>query len=120
MPPSAVQTVSASPYAVLFIVQVLYIAADVLTKRALVVHGFGPAMLASSVFWSGSALRLIAITGQLWLMSQQPLGKTMTLLFVAGIITSNVLGWLLFQEVLALREYVGVALAIVALLLFIL
>lgn len=104
------------PVAILFLTQGLFICADLLAKTALAANGFTPALATNPHFVAGMMLRMLALMGQFWLMAQQPLGKVMTLMFVGGIILTNLLGWAMFGEVLGWREYVGVALALAALL----
>lgn len=62
---------------------------DILAKKALMARGFTLGFLMSTAFLGGPALRVSVLAGQFWLMSQQPLGKVMSLLFVAGIITTT-------------------------------
>lgn len=109
--------ITQSPLAVLFGAQALFFCADILTKHALQLSGFSLQLLSQPAFLMGLVLRGGALFLQFWLMAQQPLGKVMTLMFVAGIIGSNLAGWLLFQEALTPKEYGGVLLAIAALVL---
>ena len=106
-----------SPVLVICLAQVLFISADLLAKIGLRDYGFTVGLAASAHFWASNLLRVGAVALQLWLLSQQPLGKVLTLMFLAGVIAANLISFLLLSETLSVREYAGVALAVLAFLL---
>lgn len=69
-------------------------------------------------FLTYMAVRTVATFGQLYVFSVFPLGKTMALFGAVSILISNVLGFLLFKEVLSLPNYLAVSLCVVAFLIF--
>ena len=61
-------------------------------------------------------IRIPATFGQLYLFTQMNLGKTMALFGAVSIILSTGLAFLLFQETVTPAQYVGITLAILAIL----
>lgn len=61
-------------------------------------------------------IRIPATFGQLYLFTQMNLGKTMALFGAVSIILSTGLAFFLFQENITPAQYVGITLAILAIL----
>jgi multidrug transporter EmrE-like cation transporter len=59
-------------------------------------------------------IRQVAMFGQLYVLATVPIGKTMALFGAASIILANLLGVLLLGDLLSLRSYAGIALAVLA------
>jgi multidrug transporter EmrE-like cation transporter len=59
-------------------------------------------------------LRTLAMFGQLYVLANVPIGKSMALFGATSIALVNVLGVLLLGEVLTASAYVGVSLAVLA------
>lgn len=58
--------------------------------------------------------RIAATFGQLYVLSQVEVGKTLALFGAASIILANLLGFLLLKEVLSPTQYGGITLAVIA------
>ena len=94
--------------------QALFTAGDLLARKHL--RGdFTVANFLSAWFVAYLVFRSVATFGQLYVLSTIDLGKTMALFGAASVMIANVLGWLVLQEVLPPIAYVGVALAVLAL-----
>lgn len=62
-----------------------------------------------------AVVRVLSTGAQFYVFTKVDLGKTVTLFSVAGIIFANILGLLFLKEVLSVKDYLGVTLAIIAL-----
>lgn len=62
------------------------------------------------------AVRAIATAGQLWLLSRQPLGNVLPLFSAASVILSTVISIAILREQLRTTTFIGVGLAVAALL----
>ncbi len=103
-------------YLILIGAQLFFTTSDLLARHYVSLYGFRFQNFISLWFIAFILLKAFAITAQLYIFSQFQLGKTMALFGAVSIILSNVLGFLLLNEVLTLKEYVGIVLAIAAIL----
>jgi drug/metabolite transporter (DMT)-like permease len=94
--------------------QLLFTASDFLARIHMPRQGFVAATFLSGWFFSYVLLRIVAMFGQLYVLSTIELGKAMALFAVASIMLANVLGFFLLREVLSPVAYIGVAIAIIA------
>ena len=104
---------------VLFILvgtQLIYSASDFIGRYYMSKHGFHAASFWMPWFFWYQLIRQIAMFGQLWIFACVPLGKTMALLGATSIVISNVLGFLFLKEVLSPSAYMGVMMAVIAIL----
>lgn len=76
--------------------------------------GFQLANFLTVWFLAYSLVRTVATFGQLYVLANIPVGRSMALFGASSIALVNVLGVLLLGEVLSQGAYVGVALAICA------
>lgn len=76
--------------------------------------GFRPSAFFSGWFLIYFIIRNVAMFGQLYIFSTSQLGKTMAFFGAISIILSNLLGYLLLNEILPAKAYIGVALAVAA------
>ncbi len=94
--------------------QLVYSSSDLLARHELRLAGFAPRSFMSTWFALFLVLRVVATAGQLFVFATTNLGRTAVIFGAGSIILANVLGLLLLQEVLSLRAYAGVALALAA------
>jgi multidrug transporter EmrE-like cation transporter len=94
--------------------QILFSISDVIGARAMKTQGFTPAAFFSGWFLLYTVIRQLAVFGQLYIYANMELGRTVALFGAGSIVIGNVMGLLLFKEVLTLPVYVGVGLAICA------
>ena|SRR6266487_3871356 len=93
--------------------QLLFTAGDLLARQHL--RGdFTVANFLTGWFAAYLLLRTAGTFGQLYVLSAVQLGKTMALFAAASVVIANVLGWLVLQEVLPPITYVGIGLAVLA------
>lgn len=104
------------PLVVLLGTQLLYTCSDFMGRYYMKRHGFDLGMVTSGWFWAYQGIRQVAMFGQLYIFAHVPLGKTMALLGATSIVLSNVLGLLFLKEMLSPVGYVGVGLAVAAIL----
>jgi multidrug transporter EmrE-like cation transporter len=103
-----------SPAFIIIGAQLLFSISDVIGARAMKAQGFTPAAFFTWWFLTYTVIRQIAVFGQLYIYSAMELGRTVALFGAGSIIIGNVMGFLLFKEVMNLPTYVGVTLAICA------
>ena len=96
--------------------QLLYTISDFMGRYFMKKYGFQAAMLTSLWFWVYQAVRQVAMFGQLYVFANVPLGKTMALFAASSVVLSNVAGFLFLAERLTPLGYVGVTLAVCAIL----
>lgn len=96
--------------------QLLYTTSDFMGRYFMKKYGFHAAMLTSVWFWAYQAIRQVAMFGQLYVFANVPLGKTMALFAASSVVLSNVAGFLFLAERLTPLGYVGVTLAVCAIL----
>lgn len=113
MPPIALS----SPVLILIVSQLLYTLSDFMARAYMPRHGFTVQTFLSVWFLGFIVVKVLATTGQLYVLSNMELGKTMALFGAVSIILSNVLGVLILREVLTPSAYVAVMIAIFAFLL---
>ena len=99
--------------------QLLYSVSDFMGRAYLARYGFKAAAFLSLWFMIYLVIRQVAMVGQLYLFAHVPLGKSMAMLGAASIVLSNLLGWLFLGEVLSAASYVGVFLAVTAILIMV-
>ncbi|MBP7830738.1 MAG: hypothetical protein KA248_12565 [Kiritimatiellae bacterium] len=102
--------------AILLGTQFLYSISDFMGRAYMARYGFRVAAFWSGWFLAYLVIRQVAMVGQLYLFAHVPLGKSMALLGAVSIVISNLLGWLFLGEVLSLYGYLGVFLAMTAIL----
>ena len=96
--------------------QLLYTISDFMGRTFMQRYGFNVALLTSAWFWAYQAIRQVAMFGQLYIFANVPLGKTMALFAASSVVLSNVAGFLFLAERLSPLGYVGVTLAVCAIL----
>jgi drug/metabolite transporter (DMT)-like permease len=96
--------------------QILFTMNDLLARTYLPQYGFTPEAFMKPWFLLYLLFRILGSAGQLYIFSVTPLGKTAAMFAAASIIVSNLLGFLVLQEVLTVRGYIGVTLAVIAIL----
>lgn len=97
--------------------QLLYSASDFMGCYYIRRGGFCLANFLTAWFWIYQLVRQIAMLGQLYVLSQIELGRTMAMLGAVSIVISNLLGYALLKEVLSVWAYAGVGLSVLAFLL---
>ena len=96
--------------------QLVYSISDLMGRYYMTKHGFHAASFWMPWFFWYQLIRQIAMFGQLYIFAVIPLGKTMAMLGATSIVISNVLGFLFLKEVLSPIAYVGVMMAVIAIL----
>ncbi len=96
--------------------QILFSASDFMGRYYMHRLGFHWAAFISGWFLWYTIIRQAATFGLLYVFACIPLGKTMALLGAVSILISNALGLLFLKEVLSPAAYVGVSLAVIAIL----
>ena len=102
---------------VIVISQLIFSSGDLLARHFLGKSGFHWATFAAPWFLVYILTKVLAITGQLFVLSNLKIGSTMALFGATSITVSSVLGWFLLHETLSMTGYIGVTLAIIAFLL---
>ena len=106
-----------SGFLAIFIAQTFYTVADVFQKKVLGGLGFSAATLLNPKFL---ATLLISGTGfvfQMYALSKVELSRTIIMLGVIGVVLAAIAGVLVFQDKLSVKNYVGIALAVIAIVL---
>lgn len=103
-----------NPILVVIGAQLLFTTSDVIARLLMLRHGFTVAAFLSPWFFFYIFIREVAMVGQLYVFANIPLGKTMALFAAASIVLANVLGLLLFKEILSTTEYISITLVIIA------
>jgi len=101
----------------IFIAQCFYTVADVFQKKVLGGAGFSVRTLLTPAFL---ATLLISGTGfvfQMYALAKVDLSRTIILLGVFGVVLAAVAGVVVFHDKLSLKNYVGIALAVIAIVL---
>ena len=96
--------------------QLVYSISDFMGRYYMVKHGFHAASFFMPWFLWYQVIRQIAMFGQLYIFAVMPLGKTMAMMGAASIVISNILGILFLKEMLSPLAYIGVTLAVIAIL----
>ncbi|MCB9822398.1 hypothetical protein H6801_03485 [Candidatus Nomurabacteria bacterium] len=97
--------------------QLLFTASDLLARHNMNVHGFKMATFVSWWFLVYATIRTVATFGQLFIFTQMEVGKTMAMFGATSLVLVNVLGFLLLGEKLSPPIYLGIMLAVAAILL---
>jgi hypothetical protein len=103
-----------SPTFVVVGTQILFTIGDLMARANMRKHGFTAAAFLNLSFLIYIVSRQVATVGQLYVLATVPIGKTMALFGAASIVLGNLLGVLLLRDLLSVRSYAGIALAIVA------
>lgn len=99
---------------VVILSQLIFSSGDLLARHYLGKQGFHWASFTAPWFLIYVVTKVIAITGQLYVLSQIKIGPTMALYGATSITVSSVLGWFLLHETLSTAGYIGVTLAVIA------
>jgi hypothetical protein len=94
--------------------QLLFTAGDLMARANMRKHGFTVAAFLKLWFFVYIASRQVATVGQLYILASVPIGRSMALFGAASIVLANLLGVLLLGDILSVRSYAGVALAVLA------
>ncbi len=94
--------------------QLLYTTGDLLARHHMSKQGFTLATFITWWFFWYTLVRVVATFGQLYVFSSVEIGKVSALFGALSIILANVLGLLLFKEVLSSLAYVGVMFALLS------
>ena len=103
-----------SPLVVVVGTQLLFSVGDLMARANMRKHGFTAAAFLNLSFLVYILSRQLATIGQLYVLATVPIGKTMALFGAGSIVFANMLGVLLLGDVLTMRSYIGIALAVVA------
>ncbi len=103
-----------SPVLIIVGTQLLFTAGDLMARANMRKHGFTLAAFLKLWFFVYLASRQLATVGQLYILASVPIGRTMALFGAASIVLANLLGVLLLGDILSVRSYAGVALAVLA------
>ncbi|MFH1506468.1 MAG: hypothetical protein ABIE94_05800 [archaeon] len=94
--------------------QLLYTTSDLMARNYMPKYGFTWAAFLTGWFAIYFIIRIFAMVGQLYVFTSVELGKTVAMFGALGIVLANVLGLLVFKEILPPWAYIGVSLAIIA------
>jgi len=100
----------------IFVAQAFYTVADVLQKKALG-GGFSARTLLSVAFLSTLLVSGMGFFFQMFALSKLELSRTIILLGIFGVVLAAAAGVLVFHDKLSLKNYVGIAFAIAAIVL---
>jgi hypothetical protein len=103
-----------SPVVVVAGTQLLFTIGDLMARANMRKHGFTAAAFLNLSFLIYIVSRQVATVGQLYVLATVPIGKTVALYGAGSIIMGNILGVLLLGDLLSMRSYAGIALAILA------
>lgn len=96
--------------------QLLFTTSDLLARHNMQNRGFKVATFLTWWFGVYIFIRTVATFGQLYIFTQMEVGKTMALFGATSLVLVNVLGFLILGEKLSLGVYIGVMLAVAAIL----
>jgi multidrug transporter EmrE-like cation transporter len=102
------------PIFILILTQAMFTVTDLLGRTFMLKYGFKASSFLSLWFILYFILRITASFGQLYIFSTIKLGKSMALFGAVSIILANTLGYLVLNEVLSPKEYIGISIAIIA------
>jgi len=106
-----------SPLIVIVGTQLLFSVGDLVARANMRKHGFTAAAFLNLTFVGYILSRQVATVGQLYVLATVPIGKTMALFGAASIVFANAFGVLLLGDLLSMRAYAGITLAVLAFLL---
>ncbi|HSX14978.1 MAG TPA: hypothetical protein VLE72_03710 [Candidatus Saccharimonadales bacterium] len=104
-----------SPIIVILITQLLFSLTDLLARANLKHAAFNVSTFVQPWFLWYAVARVVFTFAQFYVFTKVDLGKTVTLFAITGIVMANILGVLFLKEVLSVKDYFGVMLAILAL-----
>ena len=99
---------------VIVLSQLIFSSGDLLARHYLGKHGFHLNSFAAPWFLIYILTKVVAIAGQLYILSNVKIGPTMALFGATSITVSSVLGLLLLHETLTTTGYIGITLAVAA------
>ena len=105
-----------NPILILIGTQILFTSSDLMGRHFMSQYGFTLSNFTSLWFLVYMLIRIPATFGQLYVFTQLNLGKTMSLFGAVSIILATGLAFLLFKETITPVQYVGITLAILAIL----
>lgn len=94
--------------------QLFFTSGDLLARKFMAGQPFSIATFSKPWFLIYFLVRIIAMFGQLYILSRFQVGKTMLLFAVLSLILVNVLGFVLLKEILGPKDYVALSLTIIA------
>ena len=100
---------------VILITQLIFSITDLLARGHLRSTNLGVHSFLQPWFVAYAIIRIASTGAQFYVFTKIDLGKTVTLFSVAGIIFANILGVLFLKEILSPKDYIGVILAIISL-----
>ena len=100
---------------VILITQLIFSITDLLARGHLRSTNLGAASFLQPWFIWYAIIRVLTTGAQFYVFTKIDLGKTITLFSVAAIVFANILGVLFLREVLSTKDYIGVVLAIISL-----
>ena len=103
-----------SPIVVVVGTQLIFTIGDLMARANMRKHGFTAAAFLNLSFLIYIVSRQVATVGQLYVLATVPIGKTVALYGAGSIIMGNILGVLLLGDLLSMRSYAGIVLAILA------
>jgi multidrug transporter EmrE-like cation transporter len=103
-----------SPTLIIIATQLLFTTGDLLARSNMRARGFTWAAFFNLSFLAYFLIRQVAMVGQLYVLATVPVGKTIALFSASSIVLVNVLGVLLLGDVLSIRGYIGITLALLA------
>ena len=103
-----------SPVVVVVGTQLLFSVGDLMARANMRKHGFTAAAFLNLSFLVYILSRQVATVGQMYVLATVPIGKTMALFGAGSIVLANVLGVLLLGDIVSMRSYAGIALAVMA------
>ena len=107
---------TASPLLAILGSQLLFTASDLLARHHMPRYGFTLSAFTTAWFLAYLLLRIPATIGQLYVLTNVSVGRTMTLFAAFSVILVNVLGVLLLKEAVSVWGYAAVLLALTAIL----
>ncbi len=96
--------------------QLLFTSGDLLARHYMPLQGFKLATFVSWWFLVYATIRTVATLGQLFIFTQMEVGKTMAMFGATSLVLVNVLGFMLLGEKLSPPIYLGIMLAVAAIL----
>ncbi|MDQ5886041.1 MAG: hypothetical protein QG628_438 [Patescibacteria group bacterium] len=94
--------------------QLLFTTSDLLARHNMQMHGFKTATFVSWWFLVYATIRTIATFGQLFIFTEMEVGRTMAMFGATSLVLVNVLGFFILKEQLSLQIYLGIMLAVLA------
>jgi multidrug transporter EmrE-like cation transporter len=105
-----------NPILILIGTQILFTSSDLMGRYFMSKYGFTLSNFSSLWFLVYMLIRIPATFGQLYIFTQMNIGKTMSLFGAVSIVLVTVLAFLLFKETITSVQYIGITLAILAIL----